>query len=655
MHLDYLLYPRQTSDGCVSCPTPAPCNCAANEQCFQISRSCTTCSSNKCVPIDTSGSGSGGGVSKGAVAGAVIGSLLFLCIVVAVFWWWRRRNLVPKQAEAPTAKDVPAPAETVLNRPDPIEKTFPSPTAPREEAGTVRVYSTTSNSIIDLDPESRGASRTAATASPYHSTRDSVQSNPFGDAHSIQTTSTGTHSTNVIPIALVPPGSVGSTPPQSPYGLQQQQQQVAVPMRPDRSPNMELNMDHLNISSDNFTTGEPSVRSGVSAVSSRQSYMSGASYASDVLTEAPTIVMQSQRQVFGIVKAEVVQAPGSSPVSPDSLKAASIASRPPVRSPLAATSFGPQDVLRESEEELSVPTSGDPFGDEHSPVRGDFRSSAATFGTTSDAGSAWTPGVPSHPWSTGDHNSRPISISTQAGSIIGADIRDATRVHLGFVQPMSASFVPPTPVSSSGISGARSLYRMTSGRLVTPPSTDGRMEPLQRQQERAYVGLQANTVDRSSMSTMASGTSTRADSILESFTFVPPSPISNRPLRTPPRSPLGQNAFNDSQPSGSAPVRDGVDNRADSPLVPPNRRQLGLSTGSQMSAMSTGLGSFPFQIDSGNNLQDEAPRMSSEASPSVAGRQRASLDTLALTSDLSSYPLGFDRHSEEGFPFSTKG
>jgi hypothetical protein len=66
-----------------------------------------------------------------------------------------------------------------------------------------------------------------------------------------------------------------------------------------------------------------------------------------------------------------------------------------------------------------------------------------------------------------------------------------------------------------------------------------------------------------------------------------------------------------------------------------------MSTASQFSTASSGLGSFPFQIDSGNNTDS----MSINPPVPFNGRQRASLDTLALTSDLSSYPLGFDRDS----------
>ena len=68
--------------------------------------------------------------------------------------------------------------------------------------------------------------------------------------------------------------------------------------------------------------------------------------------------------------------------------------------------------------------------------------------------------------------------------------------------------------------------------------------------------------------------------------------------------------------------------------------------------MSTGLGSFPFQIDhGGDGSQGEEPPVG--VLPAVRtdanGKQRASLDTLALTKDLASYPLRFDRQSKESF------
>jgi hypothetical protein len=97
-----------------------------------------------------------------------------------------------------------------------------------------------------------------------------------------------------------------------------------------------------------------------------------------------------------------------------------------------------------------------------------------------------------------------------------------------------------------------------------------------------------------------------------------------------PPSPQAQRNFNDK----SKDVTDAA------LFPPPDRRLLGLSTASQISTASSGLGSFPFQIDPGSGSDTAG------APPSAFhGRQRASLDTLALTTDLSSYPLGFDRES----------
>jgi len=256
-----------------------------------------------------------------------------------------------------------------------------------------------------------------------------------------------------------------------------------------------------------------------------------------------------------------------------------------------------------------------------------------------------------HPWNNAgtdiNEPDRPLSTITQAASVIGANIMDATRVHLGLTQPASPSAYSSTPSTGAG------LVHMASGRLVSPFTTPSvAAGPLERQQESAMMNVQARrqqlekapaAPQRISMSTMASGVSGRADSILESFTFVPPSPISNRPIRTPPRSPLAQETTH--APSRTAPSQEDV-------LDPPDRRILGMSTGSQLSSMSTGLGSFPFQIDHGgesNQLEEPPVGVLANEQNVDKVKQRASLDTLALTKDLTSYPLGFDRQSKESF------
>lgn len=197
------------------------------------------------------------------------------------------------------------------------------------------------------------------------------------------------------------------------------------------------------------------------------------------------------------------------------------------------------------------------------------------------------------------------------------------------------------------------------GRLVSPVSGGSAQSGiLQEQQARAYVQAQGNR--RISGSSVVSAASTRADSILEAFPFVPPSPISDRPIRSPPVSPLGTQSFTASQkphsprplvtvaPASPMSQRGFARNNVppeptdgESLPAPPNRQTLGMSTGSQLSTTSTGLGSFPFHIDTGATNEANNNLRPSDAN----NRQRASLDTLALTSDLASYPLDFDHES----------
>jgi hypothetical protein len=349
----------------------------------------------------------------------------------------------------------------------------------------------------------------------------------------------------------------------------------------------------------------------------------------------------------------------------DGLKPPSFVSRPSVGSPLASKSFGPSDVVKEVDEsEATDPFSDDASGANHaaSPA-----ASVTTFGHSStgaahDSHSDWIAETPNLPWARSNDDSRPSSISTQGGSFV--DITSAKRVNVGLnLNGSQTSQLGPDGTSHSA-------YRAAVGRLISPTQTiSGSLhEQQQRALAHAHAQAQAQGVidqnKRFSGSSVLSGTSTRADSILESFPFVPPSPISNRPVRSPPVSPLGQQSFNGPpSPLGlqqhtinvSPPTprvqqsfTDKTNDHADAPLPPPpDRRMLGLSNASELSTSSSGLGSFPFQIESGPGIEG------SGAPPSVySGRQRASLDTLALTSDLSSYPLGFDRESTQVTPKS---
>lgn len=624
MQIDTLLFARQ-DDGCIKeCPPPLPCACSANQECIVINRDCHTCSQTTCIAAPNTKKSSGG-ISKGALAGGIVAAVVLLALSISLYFWYRRKSRIRKILDK-TREDKPAAAEDVLNRPDPIEKL---PTSPAQQPA----YPTPSQRV---DIESRG---TSLLPPPLRS----QLVNPFDDSHSIQTTRT--EGPNVIPIALISPESslsyqsktdTDSLPSSTSSG----------PVRPPRSPDLNLNLDHVNVSHDNLRV--PYANSVISGISG----ISGASYSSDFLNEAPIIVTANTgavRQVINVVKAEVVNPGAISPPSDGGLKPPSFSSRPANKSPLAATSFGPNDVLSETEEHEGL----NPFDDAHSTTaQGSTSPAAKSFDQTTPRpdsnGSNWLPSVPTLPWSRSD-DSRPSSISTQAGSVV--NIGSATRVNLGLssiASPATASTLPPTP------------YRNTMGRLVSP-TTGGssQLGTLQEQQARAFAQAHHGN-KRVSGSSVISAASTRADSILEAFPFVPPSPISDRPIRSPPVSPLGKQSFTSGpkspfvQPTVTVAPASPLNQqafRAPSGTVdgaalpaPPSRQTLGLSTGSQLSTASTGLGSFPFQIDSGATSDANSNNHNSRPN-TLSIRQRASLDTLALTSDLASYPLDFERDS----------
>lgn len=651
----HIHYPRQQvngtrdSNGCLICTNLHPgCECKVNEQCVLINRDCNQCPVAMCIAADevNASSSSKAGVSKGAVAGAVVVTILVLAAAVAAYFWYRRRQRLLRQntaLETEGKPDVPARAEDVLNRPDPNEK----PNSPPPQLNSVRIYSPTLHGTINLDP---------ASSDPAHhqSSGSSVHSNPFGDSHSIQTTSTGTQS-NVIPIALVPPGSVRSRAAST--------ESYEHPAPP--SARADMNLDHVNVSNDSLgprgATPTQFARSGAenTAVNNRASYMTTGSYTSDFL-ETSVIVTPTRgtvKQVVGVAKAQVLTS--------DNLSRSSTLSRS-ARSPLAASSFGPADVMHETDEDQEITVSANPFSDTNSPyMQGSPTPSATTFGSPepsyrtdsrTDSGGGWLQEDPYNP--TGDE--RPASVYTQASAIV-ADISNARRVHLGFDQ---ITHMPQTPLSAV-LNTPRTPYRMTSAKLVSPvvnqsaaiqTGNSSAAGALEAQQARALKELNAESGKRMSMSSVIT-TATGADSILESFPFVPPSPISNLPPRTPPRSPLAQHFATSQEEYGQAQTQSAREmvNRARasasssstlSSLVPPNRKALGMSVASQSSTVSNGLGSFPFQIDSGappDTATSTAPSSFSTTSDSSSQRKRASLDTLALTSDLSSYPLGFDK------------
>jgi len=154
---------------------------------------------------------------------------------------------------------------------------------------------------------------------------------------------------------------------------------------------------------------------------------------------------------------------------------------------------------------------------------------------------------------------------------------------------------------------------------------------------------------------MTNRTST-ADSILESFPFVPPSPISMHHAQPHPSTLQQQQQQQQQQQNKSAGVHGPSSLRTESATGnnKPGRMTLGLST---VSSASSGLGGFSFQFEGGEGQMPGRSHASTigpsklrpqdgdddddDAATEVGGGHgdRASLDTLQLSRDLAEFPL----------------
>jgi protein OPY2 len=189
----------------------------------------------------------------------------------------------------------------------------------------------------------------------------------------------------------------------------------------------------------------------------------------------------------------------------------------------------------------------------------------------------------------------------------------------------------------ASISSAKRVIIRSDGRLTSPT-------PGNRAQ---YTNIP--TAHRLSF---ASEASSRADSILEAFPFVtpslpslPPSPMTIQTFRS-----TFSNQARSPQPRSPLSTAPGGEATDDEELAPPDRRGQGVSVYSAKSSASMGLGDYPVEL----HIDP----------PSSGGRSqlpsRASLDTVALSRDLSAFPLAFDeakipaRDSYESQPNSSR-
>jgi len=503
----------------------------------------------------------------------------------------RKAQKIAREKALEPPLEVPASAADVLRREDPHEKGSPN-TSPRNNT---RVYDAQSLTTINLDPASMQA------PSMNHPEQQTSLRNPFGDQSSMGSNGTDESQQNDIQIAMVPYGSVQSPGAQSGhFPPSPTSANSGTPSRPTRSPEISVRLNstpydlsHVNVSDDNFSkNGVPaSVRSGRST-GSRASYLTTGTYATDFFNpESPTVVMRQEGKILGLSRAQVVAVPNGASPTPQLSPVASShlmpvdrrASRATTsgRSPLAQSSFTADDIPEEQ-------ALNSPFADSNA-TRHNLSPIASSY---NDTRSIRTLG--SAVWNDTD----------SVASGIEASITSATRVILRSDGRLTSPMASPlnSPLASPTANHHNSLSSYTS----------------------------APSAHRMSF---ASEASSRADSILEAFPFVPPSmPPSPMTVQTF-RSQQSQAQSQGRSPQPRSPLSTHQSGGGDDEeLSPPDRRGLGVSVYSARSDASSGLGDYPVQ------LHINSPSSESRATlPS-----RASLDTLALSRDLSAYPLAFD-------------
>lgn len=529
-----------------------------------------------------------------------------LTLVVVGYIFYRRREArkeaaAKDKALADVKPDIPARADAVLSRPDPHVRSQSSKANSEEkvspnvtELGVVRVYENESN--INLDP-----------AQDAQSTKTSSRSNPFsdGDAASIQTASERSQSTNVIPIAFVPPGSHSSG-----NGLSQGPSSEGV------DPGLHPDFSYGNLRAPYAS----SARSGISG----KSYMTTSSVAS--FDEQPTIMTPQQgvvRQVLEVTQAQVVRVPsnGSSAASKSSRGLTRKGSRNTIgKSPLNK-SFTPADIPLVATSSASANRSlNNPFDDPDSrDVQSRPLRTPDTFGQPRYDDDFAEPPV---------DNNKSHRLSFDDAYSVKADIVVAERAIINMRSPSTQS----GPLSPTAMYSRATSMRTSGGR------TDIYEHDYDDVSNRPNSTLSSNTA------------SSRTDSVLSKFPFVPPSPISSLPSRSPgipgvnspsmvgstfakqqaetaPRAMLHPRYHQPPQsPLSTATTRGSLRDNFNSNSLPVSTPVgPGRIVSTATSSTGSGLDSYMFE------LHDPDDPLASSVSK---GSQRASLDTIAITQDL---------------------
>ena len=341
-----------------------------------------------------------------------------------------------------------------------------------------------------------------------------------------------------------------------------------VPVRPQRSPENQLK-DDPSTRPDRPVSGHSLEPPKVGYAASQRSRFtvgsvdSTASSATDALYESPTIVTGGARQVIGAVRAEVVQVSSTTPA---------VAMAPRSFSQMRRAQPGPSPLSG-----AVPPIAEDPFSDQ---MGRNSQSSAATdmtFGVV---------GVASYP--------RKLSSRARPGS---TPLRMAPTSLEDVGHPLSSSVTGSIntnspPVTAQSISSSKSSIDPYSN---LPPPTR-----------------------RSSRESFASSTS-RTDSVLAAFPFVPPSPLPSlnpkSPLSIvidPNRDSNGSNIMSTSSiptPVTGAPSRSPLVANVFPTSIISTEEDISRkvprphSSTSGLSRASSGLAGFHFHFDDGNDAQ----------------------------------------------------
>ncbi|GAA5910048.1 uncharacterized protein JCM6883_000537 [Sporobolomyces salmoneus] len=218
---------------CLPCTDPIPpCQgCTSSQQCLQIARTCTSCPRYICVDRTSSSSSkssSSGGVSVGTTAGATVGGVVGIAVLIGLGWWfwWRPKGL--EQSRKRYSKHL-------LNRQSKLggpgggagEKRKTMNGAGGDNEG-VAMKRTSVHLRMDDSNAGGGETRNRRGENQQNSglldERDETDDNPFGDqnrssigtfginddalsTHTSEFSFRSSHSTNIIPIAYIPPHS----------------------------------------------------------------------------------------------------------------------------------------------------------------------------------------------------------------------------------------------------------------------------------------------------------------------------------------------------------------------------------------------------------------------------------------------------------------